>query len=181
MYMSRPHEYCEFRYILASPESWIWTGSQAFLGDDYPRIWNVKNRIQEQVATPFENSAHFAFNTVISDAEWDSQVPRRGLIQLGKYNQTFSISMFHQLRCISLIRTDITQRRASNYTTSISPLTGHCLNYLRQMALCRADADLESVLLMPNPEAQPGTYRCTNWNLIYEAMLENHRAYPGNI
>ncbi|KJA25157.1 hypothetical protein HYPSUDRAFT_161330 [Hypholoma sublateritium FD-334 SS-4] len=161
MYTLRPHEY-------------------SFLGDDYPQIWTINHGIQEQVATPFENSVHFTFDSVMSEAEWESQVPHRGLIQLGKYRQTFSISMFHQLRCISLVRSDIIKRRSSNYTTNISPLTGHCLNYLRQMALCRADIDLESVLLVPNPEAHPSKYRCTNWNLIYEATLENHRMHPGS-
>ena len=178
IYVYRQRKYCELKHFPASQDVWIWAGFlQAYLGDDYPRIWTISGA-QEQVAIPFENSVHFAFNTVISDAEWDSLVPGRGLIQLGEDNQTFSISMFHQLRCISLLRSDITQRRSSNYTTTINPLTGHCLNYLRQMALCRADIDLEPVLLMPHLETQPGKYRCTNWNSIYEAVLENQRAYP---
>lgn len=151
---------------------------QAYIGDDYPRTWSIPASIQAQVATPFENSVQFAFDVDTADEIWESQFPRQGLIQLGQYNQTFSISLFHQLRCISLVREDIIQRRASNYTTRINPLTGHCLNYLRQMAMCRSDIDLESVLFKPHAEPHPDVYRCTDWKTVYSAVLDNHRLYP---
>ncbi|KJA18985.1 hypothetical protein HYPSUDRAFT_144239, partial [Hypholoma sublateritium FD-334 SS-4] len=151
-----------------------------FRGNDYPRTWAIGKEVQEQVLTPFESSVHFNFRAEMANATWDSQFPRNGLIRLGAHQEIFSISMFHQLRCISLIRSDIFQLHSSNYTTAINPLSGHCLNYLRQMVLCRADIDLEHLTLIhiPITELQPNEHRCTNWKLIYQALLDNHRMYP---
>ncbi|PBK61871.1 hypothetical protein ARMSODRAFT_622999 [Armillaria solidipes] len=48
--------------------------------------------------------------TTAADSEWETLFPRNGLIVLGPHEQVFSISMFHQLRCLNVIRNTTVER-----------------------------------------------------------------------
>jgi len=88
----------------------------------------------------FEDSVHYQMDTEDGRAEWASLIPGSGLVYLGEQHHPFSISMFHQLRCLDILREDIVEGN-SNTT-----LRHHCLNYLRQMVMCRGDTELETIL-----------------------------------
>ena len=58
-------------------------------------------------------------------------------------------------------------------------LARHCMNYLRQMILCRADTRLEPVR-SPIGHARTMsevTHVCQDWSTVYEAAEENQREY----
>ncbi|KAF9539840.1 hypothetical protein CPC08DRAFT_676584, partial [Agrocybe pediades] len=154
----------------------------SFLGDDYPTTWTIGTAMQEQIATPFDReSFHFQLDLDMGLANgiWDSYFPGKGLIKLGPHQQTFSISMFHQLRCLSHIRSDTIQRQQHpNSTLENSQLTYHCINYIRQMVLCRADVDIETGLYLPHLKAYMDVpYRCSNTKTLYDALLDNQKRH----
>jgi hypothetical protein len=121
----------------------------------------------------FEDSVHYQINTEDGRAEWASLAPGNGLVYLGEQpGRPFSISMFHQLRCLNILREDIVGAESN------AALSRHCLNYLRQMIMCRGDAQLENILLASKKTSQPffvrpGSYVCNDWNFVLEEVKKN--------
>ena len=110
-----------------------------------------------------EDSIHYRE----SDSEWDALAPGNGTIYLGENDNPFSISMFHQMRCLSVIRLGIV-----NWPPKLPELTRHCLNYLRQIILCRSDLFLESL------HGEADQYRtCKDWNTIYAQVEKNQQEH----
>ncbi|KAG1793515.1 uncharacterized protein HD556DRAFT_510485 [Suillus plorans] len=144
----------------------------SFAGDDFPRLLPLAQA--DPVLMAFEDSVHYQINTEDGRAEWASLTPGNGLVYLGEQpGRPFSISMFHQLRCLDIIREDIVG------ADSNAALSRHCLNYLRQMIMCRSDAQLENILLASKEDSlqpffvRPGTYVCNNWNSVLEEVKRN--------
>lgn len=88
-----------------------------------------------------EETTRYQLDTPDGIAEWASLIPPGGHLMRawdGTEVQTFTVAMFHQLRCLDIIRNDYVRQRRS-------PLLKHCVNYLRQSILCLADNHLEHV------------------------------------
>jgi len=146
------------------------------MGDNYPRSWPISTHppipLRFDISTrrlAFERSAE-------TDAQWTAQYPNDGIVYLGEHRQPFTISMYHEIRCIDILRIEIMQMRGSNDTILPGALALHCLGYLRQMVMCRADLNGETVYQLP-VGARPGTYRCNDWTKVYDAAEENQRVY----
>ncbi len=101
------------------------------------------------VRTHFENSAHYQISG--DEEEWDRLIPGDGTVRIGppsRDTQEYTLSIYHQLRCLNLIRKNIIevehrQLHEPDFNAIMSS-TQHCINYLRKMVLCRSDLDLES-------------------------------------
>ncbi|KAF8549283.1 hypothetical protein OG21DRAFT_611912 [Imleria badia] len=138
-----------------------------------PAIWPAHS--VAPVCMAFEDSLHYGFNTPISDAEWSSLVPNEGLIYLGDKRQAFSISMFHELRCLNIIRQGIVQTIDGNVTVS-TQLVQHCLNYIRQMSFCRSNTMLTGFVQSSDrdvPHSFLGIQQCHDWAEIYKEVEKN--------
>ena len=86
-----------------------------------------------------DTSARYELNTTVGAEEWAQLMPSGGhLIHLqdDDTTQTYTSALFHQLRCLDILREDYVSRKES-------PLQKHCLNYIRQSVLCIADNHLE--------------------------------------
>lgn len=82
--------------------------------------------------------------------------------------------MFHQLQCLDIIRKAIVARvNGPSSQTKPTDLQRHCVNYLRQMVLCRADPHLEEVLGKPETIVLQG-HQCMDWEAVYQALRDNH-------
>ncbi|KAJ7220010.1 hypothetical protein GGX14DRAFT_354905 [Mycena pura] len=146
----------------------------AYVGDDYPRAWPIP--MTGPVLMPVENTVRYAIESPEADREWDAMTPGHGIIYLGEQRQPFSISMFHQLRCISMLRKEMLSAQRTGVTKPESQLNQHCLNYLRQMLFCAADTILDTVLgPISHPLVVPEFFSCKNWSLVYDAVKENQR------
>lgn len=129
-----------------------------------------------------EPTKHYQLSGHDADAEWAALAPHNGIIHLGPHRQPYSISLFHQLRCLDIIRRDIIVESESlppgEDTTSSSKLSRHCLNYMRQMVLCRADLALDPVLGRGlEARVRPDTNQCVDWRRVYEELEKNQREY----
>lgn len=154
----------------------------SYRGDDYPREWDIP--ALSQVLMNMENSVHYSLNTSLSSQEWAALLPNQGIIYLGhdRHNpQPFTTSLFHQLRCLNIIRQQIVSFRSSDpkHRQEPSRLASHCMNYLRQMVLCRSNLHLESVRSHVGPRVAVSdvTRRCKDWKAVYDAAESNQRQY----
>ncbi|KAJ6448889.1 hypothetical protein C8R45DRAFT_850000, partial [Mycena sanguinolenta] len=146
----------------------------AFVGDDYPRTWPI-TWPENQVLIPIHDTVRFQLETEDGAAEWGASMAGNGMIYLGDQCRPFSISMFHQIRCLDSIRKALVGVRSRNVSYAQQAnedggLPRHCMNYLRQMVFCRSSSYLDPVLGYPQPNAHPDTDRCPDWSVVYEEV-----------
>ncbi|KZT23821.1 hypothetical protein NEOLEDRAFT_1135976 [Neolentinus lepideus HHB14362 ss-1] len=146
-----------------------------FLGDDYPRLWEIDGL--RPIRMFQEDTVHYQMDDPVADIEWDALAPGRGLIYFGEDHAPFTISMFHQLRCVNVIRGELVRRHSEDDFDSTPPyLVQHCLNYIRQVFLCNIDIRLDMVL-GPVGYVYPHPYTCRDWNVVYQEVEKNHRMH----
>ena len=96
-----------------------------------------------------------------------------GFIHLGPHDRRFGVTMFHQLQCLDVIRQALTDTQGGD----ANELIHHCMNYLRQMALCHSHTALESVRADKPPKIVDLTrsmYECRDWTALYKGAEANH-------
>jgi hypothetical protein len=134
--------------------------------------WNIGTL--EDVFMDVHNTDNYQLDGPQSDLQWEALMPTHdGLVRLGPHKELFMVSMFHQLKCLDIIRRDYVQGSMDHSKTT--PVAHHCLNYIRQMILCRGDRRLEWVV---DPFAEHsvqirGTQTCRDWTKVYERVREN--------
>ncbi|KAJ7510319.1 hypothetical protein B0H11DRAFT_1846133 [Mycena galericulata] len=153
--------------------------THTFRGDDYPRLWPIIWP-ENDVLIPIHDTVRYQLETEDGAAEWSASFPGNGMVYLGEQCRPFSISMFHQIRCLDHLRTafvDVRSHNASIFPRDViedGDLTQHCLNYLRQMVFCRSHSYLDPVLGHPIPNAHPDTDQCRDWSAVYRELRRNH-------
>jgi hypothetical protein len=135
---------------------------------------------------PMENTVHYDLGTDLGILEWNNGTlpgPNHdGIVWLtmkGGERKPFTFSLFHQLRCLNIVRESLMARRNPPHTEP-SRLATHCMNYLRQMVLCRADLTLESARhpVGPNTVVSDVTHVCRDWSVIWDEV-EGNESYHG--
>ncbi|KAF2205679.1 hypothetical protein GQ43DRAFT_477169 [Delitschia confertaspora ATCC 74209] len=111
--------------------------------------------------------------------------------QQTEWGQIFSVSLFHQLHCLGLLRKQYWSLMNSvlNGTSDsahelalkqhASKHTGHCFDYLRQAIMCAGDMSME----WPRDEPDGGKrihvdgwgipHKCKSWDGIWQYMLRD--------
>ncbi|KAJ3927221.1 MAG: hypothetical protein NXY57DRAFT_1026219 [Lentinula lateritia] len=102
--------------------------------------------------------------------------PGEGIVYLQDDHQPFTLSLFHQLQCLDIVRKEIIH---SDHMSAVPyNLVQHCINHLRQMILCRSDVYLSPVVAVPTPKAQSlDTYECNDWQEVFQAVQKNQEDY----
>jgi Mycotoxin biosynthesis protein UstYa len=135
--------------------------------------WNIQ--FPAPVLLDPQNSVNYQMNGSAAEAQWKALIPPGdGIVRLGPDKKPFMLSTFHQLRCLDIIREsyarDMLQKRANP-----TPLTRHCMNYIRQMVLCRGDLKLERVVDPYGAHSvqirDPKT--CLDWRSLYSQVEAN--------
>ena len=123
------------------------------------------------------STQHYRINAPDSDAEWSRLIPPRGhLVHLR--NETgeikkYTVTLLHQFKCLDVIR----RQYNGPPTTPLSPLTIHCMNYLRQTLLCHLNLGLESVRNVVGTVASTYDLVCNDWTQLYEEVERNQKAF----
>ncbi|EJD48815.1 hypothetical protein AURDEDRAFT_60489, partial [Auricularia subglabra TFB-10046 SS5] len=147
-----------------------------YVGNDHPRAWDIH---VDQVLKTTEDSVHYDLETSVGRSEWNSTLPGgNGVVYLGPHRRPFTVAMFHQLRCLQIIGAEIITRRNTDQTETPTAVARHCMTYLRQMVLCRADVRLESVRSPFGPRATTSaiTHVCNDWTAVYAEAEQNYAA-----
>ncbi|KAI0631475.1 hypothetical protein C8Q77DRAFT_138846 [Trametes polyzona] len=108
-----------------------------------------------------------------SAQQWAPLHPGGGVIHLGPDRDPYTVSMMHQLRCLDVVRDQLNRPKSER---SEQP-TRHCMNYLRQMLLCRGDLQLDPYQYPHKVRAvhPHAIRRCKDWRVIYDKVGENQR------
>ncbi|KAF8902247.1 hypothetical protein CPB84DRAFT_1678951 [Gymnopilus junonius] len=148
------------------------TREYSYVGNDYPEVWPIERK---SVLMTFDNPKHFRLDEPAGIAEWGAQAPGNGVVHLGPHRQPYTVAMIHQLKCLDIIREEMVRNRSSTESSTPSPSTRHCLNYIRQMVMCHGDLELESFQFAShkNPIDWHGVYECKDWEAVYNAVKEN--------
>ncbi|TDL30000.1 hypothetical protein BD410DRAFT_780517 [Rickenella mellea] len=138
-----------------------------------PSKWEIGHLGHVQMSV--EDTHQYELDTDEGADHWAKLAPKNGVIHLDN-NSTATISMFHQLRCLNVLRVALVQ--ASRTKAPPGPRVRHCLNYIRQMILCRSDLRLENVR-DPVIHAVDLTslHTCQDWRKVYSAVEQNHASH----
>ena len=153
----------------------------AYKGGDFPQAWPIPPL--DDVYLTHEDGVHYAIDTELGAAEWRATLPSGGsVLYLGDDFRPFTLSMFHQLRCLDIIRDILVEFHfdtSPNATYKHPELAGHCMNYLRQTVMCRANVRLEHVRAPTGPQVVVSdiTHSCKDWTAVYRKAEDNYRAY----
>jgi hypothetical protein len=148
--------------------------SLGYIGNDYPESWPIARK---PVLLAVSHSIHYELDTPSGVAEWSSLVPGDGIVHLGEHRRPYTVSMFHQLKCLDILRAELVRDRPESEVPS--QLTTHCLNYAKQMILCHGDTYLEP-FIHPNhkdPIDQNGIYECSDWGAVYDEVKKNQQEF----
>ncbi|KAK0460963.1 uncharacterized protein EV420DRAFT_169006 [Desarmillaria tabescens] len=143
-----------------------------FIGDDFPYALPVAQNLST-VILQVEESVHFSLNHPNSHAEWQSILPTSlGTVVLGPSNRTFAVPMFHELHCTVLLFESFAPDAEKPHWGHLK----HCMNYIRQWALCRADLTLEPGSFEQRDflrERVGAMHVCQDWDEVYTYAATN--------
>ena len=123
-----------------------------------------------------EATKHYQLSSYNADAEWAwaTLAPNNGSVYLRPQHRSFNNSLFHLLRCLGVIRRSIIEALPQEE----SKLSRHCLNYMRQMVLCRTDLAVDPVLGRKlAAEVRAKASQCVDWRRLYQQLEDNQREY----
>ncbi|KAH6873674.1 hypothetical protein BKA70DRAFT_1352401 [Coprinopsis sp. MPI-PUGE-AT-0042] len=137
--------------------------------------WNI--HFPPPILMDMQNTVNYQLNGSDADAQWRRLIPSGGgIVRLGSDGTPFMVSTFHQLRCLDVIRESYTRDSGAGQPNP-TPLALHCLNYIRQMILCRGNSRLERIVKPDSLHTvqlrDPQT--CRDWRSLY-AHAEANRA-----
>ncbi|KAI0095200.1 hypothetical protein BDY19DRAFT_902196 [Irpex rosettiformis] len=146
----------------------------SFIGEDFPFLLSLDDLPPSRqnlslVRMTFEETVHYGFDAEISLNEWYQMLPLGSVaIRQGPHQKLFAVSMFHELHCHRLLHEAFVKREKHALKH-----VAHCMNYLRQLFLCRADLTPEpgNILTLNFTEYRQGPTRvCRDWEAVYDNM-----------
>ncbi|EJD41392.1 hypothetical protein AURDEDRAFT_115488 [Auricularia subglabra TFB-10046 SS5] len=146
----------------------------SYKGADHPNAFSVPD--MKHVALYQENTVHYPLT---SGDDWERLSPRGGLVFLGPEKRPFMLGHFHQMQCLDTIR-QVLAHSSTNSSTAGDWKTRHCMNYLRQMVMCRANTRLErstGLYGAVHNVISEQDHVCLDWRVVYDAVRENHHLY----
>jgi len=148
-----------------------------YVGSDFPQEWPI---IRKPVVMAAELTVHYNLTSPSGIADYHALIPGGdGLVHLGPHKTPYTISMFHQLRCLDIVREEMTREQEALSGGRRAQLVNHCMNYLRQMVLCRADGFLETFQDDSDERAVDlfESWVCKDWEAVYHAVEQNQEEY----
>jgi len=113
-----------------------------------------------------EDTVRYGLDDPYNAKDWKNLVPHDREFVLDGQGRRRRVTMFHQLHCLEVLRAEV-----ANPTPRIfSDEAQHCMNYMRQMALCHSRLHLESVRGQVGPKITDltlSTYVCNDWRQLY--------------
>ncbi|RDB26870.1 hypothetical protein Hypma_005033 [Hypsizygus marmoreus] len=149
----------------------------SYIGEDYPMRLPIK---LEPVQAQFDCSLRYSLNSSVAAEVWTKSTDTQsgGIIRLGQDRRVFAIAMYHQLHCLEGLSKALT---ATKRMPATDGHVGHCLNYLRQVFECSADATEEPVVktsMLKSQGCAPSFIRqCSNWSTLYDFITANYLAF----
>ncbi|TFK53457.1 hypothetical protein OE88DRAFT_1733379 [Heliocybe sulcata] len=110
-----------------------------YIDPDWPDYLPI--RLSKTKVKLNDNSTHYGISSEEDEHDWASVFPDgNGFVRMGHDKRLFALSAYHEMHCMQSVRRAIFQEGHGDGHVQ------HCLNYLRQMILCRTDVQLEPVV-----------------------------------
>ncbi|KAF9001378.1 hypothetical protein BDZ89DRAFT_1121461 [Hymenopellis radicata] len=146
-----------------------------YRGHDFPQYLPLPNSMLDEVLLTVEESVRYPVAGTASDADWFSLqlgTISAGYVRLSSEERVFVVNMFHELHCLRLLNLafDPVKVVAEGHIQ-------HCLNYLRQMSMCKPDLTLERIGWEERDfevERAGATHVCRDWSIVCAAVEENY-------
>lgn len=127
-----------------------------------------------------EESVHYPIFGSEAKEEWATNSPAGfGYLRMGPEKRYFALDLFHQFHCLRLMRAAL----AGDYREKTKGHVGHCLNFIRQIALCDINLTLEPPDVLDrnfDVKRTGATHICTDWRQVFGALEENYYSFRGN-
>ncbi|KAF5309818.1 hypothetical protein D9619_010304 [Psilocybe cf. subviscida] len=134
-------------------------------------------KMTSSVALSVGHTQHYNIDEPDTDMEWSKLIPPGGhFVHLNNGTgdvKKHTVAMLHQFKCLDAIR----QQYSGPSNAPLSPLTLHCINYLRQSILCNLDIGLESATNKWGTVAKSAEYVCRDWSELYNAVEYNQKSF----
>ena len=161
--------------------------SSIWLGSDYTCNLFVLIRVDwpEGVPATFPITPPTLIQVNLSEADvpdWKDILPHEfAQVYLGEQPLPYVASMFHTLHCTHMLLESLngTMSMPSMGTLRAMHLT-HCVNYIRQMILCQADATLEEMTHPGDRHGTPGNRKCRDWKTVLRVTEEEYQLWLRN-
>lgn len=152
----------------------------AYQGHDFPETLPLPfSVLSENRYHQIRESEEYPIAGLKSDPQWFSLTSSSfGYVRLGNSKRLFMVTMFHELHCLRMLNLAF----EPGYVESSH--IKHCLDYLRQMALCSADLTLERGDFIQQDftiNKTGETHRCRDWGKVYQVMDDNLHAWTNNM
>ena len=107
-----------------------------------------------------------------NQSAWDNLMPHMmAEVYLGPHQRPFVASMYHSIHCLDLIHETLLD--PAERGSFLDEHTTHCINYIRQMALCQGDTTME-----PLEERGVGvSHVCGDWRATDSWVEENYQSW----
>ncbi|KAJ6617496.1 hypothetical protein B0H10DRAFT_1304391 [Mycena sp. CBHHK59/15] len=151
--------------------------SYSYVGDDFPPMLPGVE-LSETVKMVVEESVHYSLSPAAeAKAEWYTAFPDGvGTVRLGPHHRAFFVSMYHEIHCLQQFRDILVEQDVQYSNPKFRGHLHHCLNYLRERALCQADLTLEPGDFTTRNFAEDrigATHICRDWTAVIEKVDAN--------
>ncbi|KAF8966655.1 hypothetical protein BDZ97DRAFT_1807354 [Flammula alnicola] len=143
------------------------TVKYSYIGDDRPAALPLRPRYTSMNAEWLDDRVY----GIYADDDWASLIPvDSGFVDLGPNHDLFSLSMYHQLHCLDVMRHAFATAKAG-----VLHHVSHCLVYLREMVLCASDTTLEPADSVEHLGSTGDNviHKCRDWTQIRGVVEAN--------
>ncbi|KAJ7352498.1 hypothetical protein DFH08DRAFT_859143 [Mycena albidolilacea] len=144
--------------------------SYSYVGDDFPST--LPGVLDRKVKMVVEESIHYSLSPEARPAWYAAFPDGVGSVRLGSHHRAFFVSMYHELHCLQQFRDTLVDPNPRVPWVHLH----HCLNYLRERALCQADLTLEPGDFTQRNFAQErvgATHLCRDWTAVISTVEHN--------
>lgn len=146
-----------------------------YVDEDYPAYWDIGEL--DDVTMYIHNTMRYEIDSEAGAQDFANLMPSgEHQVFLGPDKRPFTIAMFHQLKCLDIVRRDFINLE----NAPLSDLGNHCLNYLYQTVLCHANTRLEPLrthIWEKSAAAWEQDNMCKDWEAVYNAAEDNWAEY----
>ncbi|THG93401.1 hypothetical protein EW026_g7824 [Hermanssonia centrifuga] len=163
-----------------------------YVGDDFPEFLPHEPVRGDLSMTFFEDPASsFPISGPGTAELWESiYPPGYGFVRLGDESRLLCVAMFHQLHCIEKMRIFLDDPTNKHVAFGHQQ---HCMNYLRQLFLCKADLTLEPIIALDYPaqaldssvdlvmkSGSRVVHSCGDWETVYDTVGDNYKKWKAS-